>query len=160
MFSRLCIKWTHTCLVFMNGMFSWLHLFLWQTQKTKNNSPLSLENKKQLLPARFSLKSCYVDWVINCNGKLICLHTYLHNCNHAGLTDRPNIIAKNWSHSSTFILHRYCIIKWMYFKPCNMQFFEVWLVGNFKQFCEYFIQHLLLENDCCTSQNVGKMKGP
>ena len=30
--------------------------------------------------------------------------------------------------------------------------------GNVKRLCRFFIQHLLLENDFCISQNVGKLK--
>ena len=34
----------------------------------------------------------------------------------------------------------------------------VWLVWNIKQFSKFFIQDLVLENDCCISQNTEKMK--
>ena len=33
-------------------------------------------------------KICYVACVINCTGKMVCLHVCLHECNRTGLTDK------------------------------------------------------------------------
>lgn len=51
-------------------------------QKSRNKSPLSLEIKKKLLPARFS---SYVACTINCDSESICLRACLHKCDHVGV---------------------------------------------------------------------------
>ena len=62
-------------------------LFLWETQKFKDKSLLSLEKKKTFAGANFS-KICWNACPINCSGKFICLHAYLHEHSHVGLTDK------------------------------------------------------------------------
>ena len=80
---------TYTCLVFTNAMFSWLYLSLRQTQKFKNNSPLSLQKKKQPFACAIFGKICYVACAINCAGKLIRLCACLHERDLADLIDKP-----------------------------------------------------------------------
>ena len=60
-------------------------LFLWQTQKLKNTSLLSLKKKKGTFACAIFGKICYVACVINRAGQLICLHASLHERNRAGL---------------------------------------------------------------------------
>ena len=37
-------------------------------------------------------KICYVACVISHAGKLICLHACLHECDHAGLIGKPDLV--------------------------------------------------------------------
>ena len=44
--SAITLSWTHTYALFSQCNVSWLYLFLWETRKFKNKSPVSLEKKR------------------------------------------------------------------------------------------------------------------
>ena len=66
---------------------SWSY-FSYDTQRFKDKLLLSLQEKKTFACTIFS-KIHYVACTINRTDKLICLHTCLHELNHAGLNDKP-----------------------------------------------------------------------
>ena len=64
-------------------------LFLRQTQKCKGKSLLSLQKKRETFACVIFSEICHVACEINRAGKLICLHTCLHECDHVRLIDKP-----------------------------------------------------------------------
>ena len=69
-------------------MFFSLYIFSWQTQKIKNNSPLSLEEKELL--ARFSVKFVMLPgWSIALANQF----TYVTACTNADFIGKPALCA-------------------------------------------------------------------
>ena len=69
-------------------------LFLWRRQKLKDRSLLSLQKKRKLLPAQFSVKFIMLPGWINRSGKLIYLHVCLHKRDRAGLIEKSDFVLK------------------------------------------------------------------
>ena len=85
-------------------------LFLWQTQKFKDKSLLSLQKKGTFACTIFG-KICYVPSTINCTDKSICLHACLHQHNCVGLIDKPDsyIWLKSVIWTSTNPMIQFCL---------------------------------------------------
>ena len=100
-----------------NTMLSSLHdfLFLWQTQKFKDRSLLSLQKKKKLFPWWFSVKFVMLPvWYIMLANWFSCMPACTSTIARVSLTSLKIILTRQWSWRNQHPVVRCCPASWFF----------------------------------------------